>query len=134
MSQENVEVVRRGFEHFSATGGQLSEILAPGFVWDMSTFRGWPESPIYEGADGVQRFLKDWMSAFDDWRIELESIHDAGDQVVALLRQSGSSKVTGTPVDMSLGMVFTVRDGLQTRMQMYADPHEALQAVGLDQG
>ena len=134
MSQENVEVVRRGFEHFSATGGQLSEILAPGFVWDMSTFRGWPESPIYEGADGVQRFLKDWMSAFDHWRIELESIHDAGDHVVALLRQSGSSKVTGTPVDMSLGMVFTVRDGLQTRMQMYADPHEALQAVGLDQG
>ena len=134
MSRENVEVVRRGFEHFRVTGGPLPEILAPGFVWDMSTFRGWPESPTYDGADGSQRFLRDWMSAFDDWRIEVESIHDAGEHVVALCRQTGRSKVTGTPVDMSLGLVFTFRDGLQTRMQMYADPEEALQAVGLDQG
>jgi len=132
MSQENVEVVRRGFEHFRATGEPFSEAFAPDFVWDMSTFRGWPESPTYEGLDGVRRFFEEWGSAFDDWEVELEEIRDAGDRVVALLRQHGRSKVSGMPLDMSLAMVFTIRDGLQTGMQMYADPDEALKAAGLE--
>jgi len=34
-------------------------------------------------------------------------------------------------VDMSFAQVWTVRDGLIMRMQMYADPQEALEAVGL---
>jgi ketosteroid isomerase-like protein len=32
---------------------------------------------------------------------------------------------------MLLAQVFTVRDGRETRMEMYADPAEALKAVGL---
>jgi ketosteroid isomerase-like protein len=44
----------------------------------------------------------------------------------------GRSKTTGLPVDMSFAQVFTVRDGKQTRMEMYADPAEALKAVGLE--
>ena len=42
MSQENVELVRAGYEHFLATGVLLREIIAEDFVWDMSTFGGWP--------------------------------------------------------------------------------------------
>ena len=34
---------------------------------------------------------------------------------------------------MVYAQVFTVRDGMQTRMEMYADPDEALKAVGLAQ-
>jgi len=132
VSRENVEVVQRGWDHFSATGEPMAEVYAPGFVWDMSTFRGWPESQTYEGLDGVRRFLHDWGSAFDDWRVELDSIHDVGEQVVLLLRQHGRAKATGMVVDMSLGMVFTLQDGLQTWMQMYADPDEALRAAGAD--
>jgi ketosteroid isomerase-like protein len=133
VSQENVEIVRRGFEHFRATGGPLTDILAPDFVWDMSTFRGWPEKQTYVGAEGMRQFLGDWTSAFDNWRIKVEALHDAGEQVVVVCRQSGRSKVTGMPVDMCLAQVFTLRDGLQTRMEMYADPADALKAVGLEE-
>jgi hypothetical protein len=34
-------------------------------------------------------------------------------------------------VDMYFAQVFTVREGKQMRMEMYADPDEALKAVGL---
>jgi hypothetical protein len=34
---------------------------------------------------------------------------------------------------MRLAMVFTLRDGLQTRIEMYADPSAALKAVGLEE-
>jgi ketosteroid isomerase-like protein len=61
----------------------------------------------------------------------LDALLDAGDRVVALLRQRGRSKATGLPVDMSLAQIWTLRDGKQARMDMYSDRTEALAAAGL---
>jgi ketosteroid isomerase-like protein len=133
MSRKNVELVRRGYEHFQATGDFLDELLAPDFVWDMSTFRGWPEQQLYYGVAGARHFIADWTAAFEEWEISAHELRDGGaDKVVAILRQRARSRTTGVPVDMLLAQVFTVRDGRQTRMEMYADPAEALKAVGLE--
>ena len=127
-----MEIVRRGFEHYAATG-ELSPDLDPEFVWDMSTFRGWPEEQTYAGIEGAQRFLLGWLEAWEDWQLDVESLHDAGDKVVAIVRQRGRAKATGMPVDMTFAQVATVRHGKQVRMQVYADPAEALEAVGLSE-
>jgi ketosteroid isomerase-like protein len=34
---------------------------------------------------------------------------------------------------MLLAQVYTIRDGKQARMEMYADPADALKAVGLEE-
>jgi ketosteroid isomerase-like protein len=99
MSQENVDAVRRGYEHFSATGDFQQEIFDPDFVWDMSTFP-WPEQQVYPGIEGARQFMVDWLAAWDEWQIELKQLLDAGDDVVAIVRQRGRSKATGLPVDM----------------------------------
>ncbi len=131
MSERNVEIVRQGFEHFRRTEDFLEEVIAPGFVWDMSTFRGWPEQKTYQGIEGAREFVRTWLDAWDEWELDLEGLHDAGDRVVAILRQHGRSKSTGLEVDMTFAQVFTIEGGRQTRMQMYADPAEALEAAGL---
>jgi ketosteroid isomerase-like protein len=131
MSAENVEIVRLGYDEFLATGELVERITAPEFVWDMSTFHGWPERQTYEGPEGTREFLTDWVSAWEDWRLEVRELIDAGDDVVAILHQSGRSKTTGLEVDMDFAQVWTIKDGKQTRMRMYADPDEALRAVGL---
>ena len=132
MSEENVATIQRAFEHFQTHGDFLEELFAPGFVWDMSNFRGWPEEQRYEGLDGARRFLSSWLSSFDDWSLEVEEVHDVDpDKVVVVLRQRGVSKTSGLPVDMLFAQVYTLRDGLQTRMDMYAEPAEALNATGL---
>jgi ketosteroid isomerase-like protein len=132
MSQQNVEIVRRGLEYFLANGEPLEEILGPDFVWDMSTFRdvlGVQES--YEGVEGVRLFIREWTEAFEEWELEVEEYHDAGEKVVAVCRQRGRSALGGVPVEMLFAQVYTLRDGLEIRMEMYADPAEALKAVGL---
>jgi ketosteroid isomerase-like protein len=131
MSAENVEIVRLGYDEFLATGELVERITAPEFVWDMSTFHGWPERQTYEGPEGTREFLTDWVSAWEDWRLEVRELIDAGDDVVAILHQSGRSKTTGLEVDMDFAQVWTIKNGKQTRMRMYADPDEALRAVGL---
>ena len=129
MSEENVEIIRRGFEHWRATG----EIHAhPDFVWDVSRL-GWPDQQIYLGAEGANRFNAEWADAWDDWELELEDLIDAGESVVAIVNQRGRSKATGIPVDMRFAQVWTFRDGQAIRMQMYANVEEALEDVGLSQ-
>ena len=131
MSAENVEIVRLGYDEFLATGELVERITAPEFVWDMSTFHGWPERQTYEGPEGTREFLTDWVGAWEDWQLEVRELIDAGDDVVAILHQSGRSKTTGLEVDMDFAQVWTIKDGKQTRMRMYADPDEALREVGL---
>jgi ketosteroid isomerase-like protein len=132
VTQENVEIVRGAYERFRTTGRFDAEIATPDFVWDMSNFHGWPEQQVYEGVEGAETFLSDWTSTWDDWELELEGLRDAGDKVLALLRQHGRSKAAGMPVDMSFAQVWTLRDGKEARMEMYSDPSEALKAVGLE--
>ena len=136
MSKENVEIVRHRYERFAASGWTAdfsTETTAPDFVWDMSKFRGWPEQQTYEGVEGAGAFLRDWLEAWDDWALEVEALHDAGDKVVAIMRQRGRSKTSGLTVDMAFGQVWTIRDGKSARMEMYATPAEALEAAGLSE-
>ena len=60
----------------------------------------------------------------------MEPLHDGGDKVVALVHQRGTSKAAGMPVEMSFAQVFTLRDGRQSRMEMYSDRGEAIEAAG----
>ncbi len=132
MSQENVEIVRNGVERFRTTGEFADEIVTEDFVWDMSNFHGWPEQQVYAGADGARTFLREWSDAWEDWELEVEALHDAGDRVVALMHQRGRSKAAGMPVEMSFAQVWTLRDGKEARMDMYSDSGEALEASGLE--
>ena len=131
MSQENVDIVLSGYARFAEEGDLADDLATSDFVWDMSNFHGWPEQQTYEGVAGARTFLREWTAAWDDWELEIDAVHDAGDQVVVLLRQHGRSKSAGMPVEMSFAQVWTLRDGKQSRMDMYSDRAEALEATGL---
>ena len=127
----NLDIVRGGYEDFAALGDLSEDMYSPDFVWDMSHFEGWLEEQLYQGVGGARAFLRGWTEAWDDWKLEVESLHEAGEQVVAIVRQSGRSKSTGLSVEMSFAQLWTVRDGKQTRMEMYSDPAEAMRAARL---
>jgi ketosteroid isomerase-like protein len=127
MSQENVEIMRRGYERWMAYG----EIRAhPDLVWDVSRL-GWPDQQVYAGPEGANQFNAEWADAWDDWELEVEDFIDAGEHVVAIVNQRGRSKATGIPVEMRFAQVWTLRDGRAIRMQMYASTEEAVKSVGL---
>jgi ketosteroid isomerase-like protein len=130
--EEDVELVRRAYAHTQATRQVYAEGFAPGFVWDMSKYEGWPEQQRYEGVDGAQAFMDDWTGAWDDWEVEIQETYDVGDAVVVVAQQRGRARTTGMAVNMVFAQTWTIRDGRLTRMDMYSDPSEALKAVGLE--
>ncbi len=127
VSQENVETIRRGWEHFTATGVLRAHA---DLVWDVSNL-GWPDQQVYHGPEGAMTFITEWSDAWDDWKMEVEDYIDAGEQVIAIVTQRGRSKATGIPVEMRFAQVWTLRDGQAIRMHMYANVDEALEAAGL---
>lgn len=126
MSQENVEIIRRGWEHWKATG----ELRAhPDFVWDVSNL-GWPGRQVFAGVEGANEFIAEWADAWDRWEIEVEDYIEAGDRVVAIVNQRGCAKGTGVSVEMHFAQVWAFRDEQAIRMDMYSSLDEALEAAG----
>ena len=80
-----------------------------------------------------EAFFAEWLEGFEHWSLDVEEIFDAGDQVVAIVRQRGRPKRGGPEVEMQLALVWTFRDGLAVRMEMYASRNEALEAAGLSE-
>jgi uncharacterized protein len=128
----NSELVRRSYAAFNERGAPDPVWFTDDFVWDMSTFTGWPEKPHYRGAGGMVEFLANWTESFDDWSLELRDVIDAGDHVVAICHQRGRSKSTGAEVAMDFAQVWTIRDGRFAYQRMYDDISEALASVAAE--
>lgn len=130
MSQENVDILSQALAYYVATGEHLTEVYASDFVCDMSNYGGWPEQALYEGIDGLRRFLEDWEKVFD-WEYEVESVHDAGEYVVSVVRMQARGKATGLEFTWPAGHQWTLRDGKITRLAIYMDAADALRDAGL---
>jgi ketosteroid isomerase-like protein len=140
MSQENVEIAKRGYaavNHAYKTGDltglkqHFEENLTPDFV--MRTGGSWPEPGEWHGAEGLLQFTANQMDALSDMRIEAEDFVDAGDVLVVPLRLGGRAKHTGIEVELPAAHVWTVRAGKAARLETYADKAAALEAVGLSE-
>ena len=97
MSQENVEIVRRGYEAFNR--GDVDGVvglLAPDFEYVASGLVP-GVGGVYRGAEGLRGVAETFWAEFDDPRTEVHELIDAGDQVVASTTMRGHGKQSGFP-------------------------------------
>jgi ketosteroid isomerase-like protein len=128
MSQQNVETVKRRFEHFMATGELPWDLFDQEVaVYDHDT----PDQGAYQGHEGVTRWLEDWGAAWAEWGIEPDEFIDAGDSVVIFIRMDTKGRGSGIEVQREDALVYEIRDGMITRIDYYNDRRQALEAVGL---
>jgi ketosteroid isomerase-like protein len=129
MSQENVELVRRSYQAFQR--GDLDaamERLAPNFVLIDPTR---VDATEHYGRAGVDKWLAEWSSIWDDWRVVADRFVDAEPDVVMLGRQWGRGKGSGIEVEQPFGQVWTLQDGVFLRMRYFDHWDDALEAAGL---
>ena len=137
MSQENVEICRRGFEVFRAgwergDAGAVFDagINAPDFEW--ITPRGFPGPRVYRGREGFAEFMHTWTEDFDEFTLRLERLIDAGEnRVVGLFHHTGIGKGSGAAVELHQGLVYELEDCRIVRCRNFFDHASALEAVGL---
>ena len=129
MSHENVEIARRAFERFLATGPPWDLLAEDIDVHDYDT----PDQGTYRGHAGYGRWLKDWGAAWADWTMEPQDYIDAGDQVVVVFLMKATGRDSGVAVERQDAMVAKMRDGKIASLDYYNNKRQALKAVALEE-
>jgi ketosteroid isomerase-like protein len=132
MSQENVEVVKAAYEAFARGGlDRWMEHFTDDVDWRAIEGDIDDVGPIH-GKDALRAWLQDWIDTFDEFWFEPVELIDAGeDKVVVVERYGGRAKLSGVETDQMEAEVFTIRDGKITRLRMFQERAEALEAAGL---
>jgi ketosteroid isomerase-like protein len=134
MSQLNLEVVRRIYEGWAARDPEMMSLLDPLIEVYPDPRSAWPGiEPVYHGHEGITRYLASIYDAFADYRAEPERVLDAAECVLVLAVERARGKQSGTPVQINhTAHIWTVREGLATRLDVNWDREDALKAVGLE--
>jgi ketosteroid isomerase-like protein len=130
MSEENLEIVRRGFTAWS--GGDptaLIQGLDPDVVFHVHQ----AGQGVYRGKEGAIQSLVDWTEDIDDFKVVPEEFRDNGDYVVVRTRQTGIGKTSGVPMEGLFWFVCEIREGKAVRVDVLATEQEALEAAGLSE-
>ena len=136
MSEENVEVVRRIYEAAAQRDDVTPfEFYSEDIVWDLSKARraGLLLKPVWEGHEEVRQFWRDALSAWGEIDFKVEELTDAGDRVLAVLREREVGRASGVPVETTHLAVWTLAHGKVVRMQVFDDRQQALEAAGLSE-
>jgi len=130
---DHVEIVRalverwnageRGFESLPEYFDPAIELVSP-----FSSVVGEP----YRGYAGMERWASDLDEQFAEWCISLDDVRQIGNQVIAI----GTVNARGRASDIALQFASATvhrfgSDHRVTRMRIYPDVNEALEAVGL---
>jgi ketosteroid isomerase-like protein len=134
MSQENVEVVRRGFAAFAARDwAALAEVWHPEIEYE--TLETDPDSATYRGVHDITKMFDALAAPFSKFRVQADEIRDLGpDRVLAVERAAGGG-LKGSDAEAWIEQVWfrliTLKDGRIWRVKEFATRDKALEAAGL---
>jgi ketosteroid isomerase-like protein len=133
MSEENVEIVRRGLDAFSR--GDLEGVLddlAPGFEFHPSG-RFMDTQQVYRGREGFVEFWGRFRAAWEEITVRIERIEDLDDRVLTLGTFHGKGGGSGVEVHGEAAWLHTINNDLIVHLRSFATWKEALEAAGLSE-
>ena len=91
------------------------------------------EPDTFRGHDGLRRWFGGFSDGLEDVSLESREFIPAGDQVLVrtVLRARGRS--TGIDVEQQAFILWTLRDGLVSKGEVFAERGPALDAAGLSE-
>jgi SnoaL-like domain len=135
MSQEDVEMVRAlvGLWNMGDRGAlarSLTEYCDPAIELEgpLSSVSGEP----YRGYAGIERWVRDLDEQFLQWRISIDDVQQAGDQVIAVATVDARGRASDVALHFASATVARFgSDHRVTRVRIYPDVNDARRAVGL---
>lgn len=126
----NLEIVRATIEaYFRGDEAGMLAHISPDVV--TTQFPDQIDVRDFRGHAGLRQVMADWTGAWDDWAIEILRAWEVDGHVLATARQRGRGKASGAPMDTEVTFVFTLRESLIVRWQMFHTDQDARRALGL---
>lgn len=126
MAAANIELVLALFERMDQ--GSLEsvlELLSDDFRVEVPGSMS-AEPDVYEGHDGVRRYMEGFAGLIEDVRWTAFEVVDAdADRVLVRMRMTGRGVASGIQVEQDAAAIVSVRGGLVSRIE----PHPTLEAA-----
>ncbi len=132
MSEENVEILRRGYEHFSRTGELDPDRWDPDALFDNSNAI-FADPGVYRGRDAIEGFLASQGEMWQSQRYEPQELIPVGADRVVVTQRIVSVGRDGVEVVAHTANLFTLRDGKVIHFKNFQTKDEALEAAGLSE-
>ena len=129
MTEDPVKIVEAVYDAFQRRDTEAPfEFYAPDIEWDAS--RGMlGAGVVYHGHDGVRENFRDLFTAFSSIDFEVEEIVETGGHVLATIRESYVGRMSEVEVDRKHYAVWSFEEGKITRLQVFLDRDQALEAA-----
>jgi ketosteroid isomerase-like protein len=132
MAQPHVEALRARYEAVSKSNlGAVFEGVHPDF--ELRTADRVPNAGTYYGAEAATRFYSDLVEPFEEVKYEVQRLFQRGDQVVLYLGIRFKPHSSTATVENQVGALWTYRDGLPVRCEMFPQRERALEAAGMSE-
>jgi len=81
------------------------------------------------GVEGALENYESWTGTYEEYGGEIADVEDDGDRVLVHFVQRGTPRGGSKAVEEPVYQLWTVRDGLAARMQMFFDVEDARAAL-----
>ena len=129
MSQNNVDLVRRGYDAWNS--GDIDAVISlvhPDVEWVGYTHI--PESGNLRGRDEVRAWLERFLDAWEEMDVQIVEVIEAEDKVAALVSLTGRGKGSGVEVKGGVDAhVWTILDGNVVAVTLYQGTTDALREL-----
>ena len=127
--EEPIEALtRRAFERWNDRDYDgLLELFEEGATWDMSPI-GVPGMHEYRGHQAIRRFFSEWLEAFPDATVDVESVEVRGEWGFATVVQQVHGGSSGAPATFTYYGIGHWRSGRLSFVENYVDRERAWEA------
>jgi ketosteroid isomerase-like protein len=132
MSKENVEDVRGVYDRWSNGDFQASLDLFDPLALLVQR-AGFPEAGTYLGVEKIVEYTRGFLEPWTRIAIEVEDMTEAGESVVAAVRQRGVGAASGATTEFRYYQVWSFRGCKVIRLENFRERSDALEAVGLSE-
>jgi ketosteroid isomerase-like protein len=130
VSEENVELVRAGFESLSEGGIEaLLPFIHPEFEATTPPELA-AEPDTYRGPEGIRRYFDSFYEAMEEVRFEPLDFIAVGESVVVPIKLRARGRSTGIEVEQEVVQIWELRGAKAIRVTVFATLDEALDAAG----
>jgi ketosteroid isomerase-like protein len=133
MSQENVELLRRGIEAWNRRELDVwLDLGTPDVEW-MPAGPAAVERTVYRGYDEVRDGIEAVFETWEVFEFQEGEVRDLGEATLWLGRVRMRGNASGVELDQEFAIHSVARDGRMALIHSFLSWHEALKAVGLEE-
>jgi ketosteroid isomerase-like protein len=104
---------------------KMLDVYSSAMIWSWSD--EWPDiHGTYTDPLEASQVMGEWLSQWEDWRVEAEDFVPVGAKIVVLARYHGIGRESGAEIETRGAHVWTMRDGSAVGIMVFRDRDRAL--------